>query len=107
MEYSLDRTTQGCGFAIARACSVNLQSPERFAIHKLIVHGERPIRERAKATKDLLQAAAIVEWCLENGQAEEMEAAWANAIGRRRVWKARASKGRSALLKRAPKLRLG
>jgi hypothetical protein len=60
MEYSLEGTTQGCAFANAGACTVNLPSPKRFAIHKLIVYGERPFRERTKATKDLLQAAAIV-----------------------------------------------
>lgn len=107
MEYSLEGTTQGCAFANAGACTVNIPSPERFAIHKLIVYGERPIRERTKATKDLLQAAAIVEWCLENGRGEELEAAWANAVGRGRGWKARAFEGRTALLKQAPKLRLG
>ena len=44
MEFSLEGTTQGCVFANAGACTVNLSSPERFAIHKLIVYGERPIR---------------------------------------------------------------
>jgi hypothetical protein len=67
-------------FANAGACAVNLPSPERFAIDKLIVHGERPVRERTKATKDLLQAAAIIVWCLENGRAAELSAAWEDAV---------------------------
>lgn len=107
MEFSLEGTTQGCVFANAGACTVNLPSPERFAIHKLIVYGERPIRERTKATKDLLQSAAIVEWCLENGRREELEAAWAEAISRGRGWKGRATEGRAALLKQAPQLQFG
>jgi hypothetical protein len=53
MEFSLEGTTQGCVFANAGACTVNLPAPERFAIHKLIVYGERPIRERKKSAKDL------------------------------------------------------
>jgi hypothetical protein len=104
MEFSLEGTTQGCVFANAGACTVNLPSPERFAIHKLIVYGERPIRERTKSAKDLLQAAAIVEWCLENERKEELGAAWDDAAGRGRGWKQRATEGRHALLRQAPAL---
>lgn len=107
MEFSLEGTTQGCVFANAGACTVNLPAPERFAIHKLIVYGERPVRDRTKATKDLLQAAAIIEWCLDNDRREELEAAWSDAIGRGRGWKARASEGRAALLKQAQQLNFG
>jgi hypothetical protein len=56
----------------------------RSAVHKLIVYGERPLRERTKATKDLLQAAAIIEWCLANDRKAELQAAWEDAIGRGR-----------------------
>jgi hypothetical protein len=104
MEFSLEGTTQGCVFANAGACTVNLPSPERFAIHKLIVYGERPIRERTKSAKDLFQAAAIIEWCLENGRGDELKAAWDDATGRGRGWKQRASGGRQALLRQAPTL---
>ena len=102
MEFSLEGTTQGCVFANAGACTGSLPSPERFAIHKLIVHGERPIRERTKSAKDLLQAAAIVEWCLDSGRKDELKAAWDDAEGRGRGWKQRASEGRNALLREAP-----
>ena len=78
--------------------------PERFAVHKLIVYGERPIRERTKSAKDLLQAAAIVEWCLENGRTAELKAAWDDAAGRGYGWKQRASESRQAALQRAPTL---
>ena len=104
MEFSLEGTTQGCVFANAGACTVNLPSPERFAIHKLIVYGERPIRERTKSAKDLLQAAAIVEWCLDSGRKDELKAAWDDAEGRGRGWKQRVSEGRQALLRQAATL---
>ncbi len=104
MEFSLESTTQGCAFANAGACTVNLPSPERFAIHKLIVYGERPVRERTKSTKDLLQAAAIIEWCLENDRLGELSVAWEDAIGRGRGWKQRAHQGRDALARQAPQL---
>jgi len=104
MEFSLEGTTQGCVFANAGACTVNLPSPERFAIHKLIVYGERPIRERTKSAKDVLQAAAIIEWCLENGRAEELALSWADAVSRGKGWRQRAMQGREALLRQAPSL---
>jgi hypothetical protein len=104
MELSLEGTTQGCVFANAGACTVNLPSPERFAIHKLIVYGERPIRERTKSAKDLQQAAAIIEWCLENAREDELRSAWDDATGRGRGWKARAFEGRDAMLRQTPEL---
>lgn len=102
MEFSLEGTTQGCVFANAGACLIALPSPERFAIHKLIVYGERPIKERTKATKDLLQAAAIVEWCRESGRTAELREAWDDALGRGRGWARRAHQGRAALLRQMP-----
>jgi len=98
MEFSLEGTTQGCAFANAGACTVNLPSPERFAVHKLIVYGERPLRERTKATKDLLQAAALIEWCQDNDRRAELSAAWKDAVGRGKGWKQRAEQGRAALV---------
>ena len=55
---------------------------ERFAIHKLIVYGVRPIRERTKSAKGLPHAAAIVELSLENGRKDELKAALDDATGR-------------------------
>lgn len=104
MEFSLEGTTQGCIFAAQGACIVNLPAPERFAVHKLIVYGERPQRESAKASKDLLQAASLVAWFLDNGQAAAFNGAWRDALGRGRGWRERAEQGRKALLKQAPEL---
>lgn len=106
MEFSLEGTTQGCAFANAGACTVNLPSPERFAVHKLIVYGERPLRERTKATKDLLQAAALVEWSQNNGRQDELSAAWEDAVGRGKGWRQRAEQGREALTKMVPAVEL-
>lgn len=65
MEFSLEATTRGCMIGRTGACTVNLPAPERYAVHKLIVYGERPVRERTKATKDLLQSAALTAYFLE------------------------------------------
>jgi len=104
MEFSLEGTTQGCVFANTGACTVNLPAPERFAVHKLIVYGERPTRERTKARKDLLQAAAVAAWSLKNGRAEEFNLAWRDAVARGRGWKQRALQGKETLLGLAPEL---
>ncbi len=39
---------------------VQIPRPERYAIHKLIVAQRRPVRNAAKATKDLAQASALI-----------------------------------------------
>ncbi|MBL8492104.1 MAG: nucleotidyltransferase domain-containing protein, partial [Rhodocyclaceae bacterium] len=104
MEFSLEGTTQACIFAAQGACVVNLPMPERFAVHKLIVYGERPQRERAKANKDLLQAASLVAWFHDNDQVAAFNGAWRDALGRGGGWRERAEQGRKALLKLAPEL---
>jgi hypothetical protein len=44
---------------------VNVPSPARFSLHKLVVARRRPIAQRAKALKDQQQAAQLIE-CLLN-----------------------------------------
>jgi hypothetical protein len=102
MEFSLEGTTQGAIFSGSGACVVNLPDPARFAVHKLIVHGERPIAERAKATKDVEQAAALIEWHVDQGRLEHFQAVWGDALGRGPGWHKRAEEGRASLLGRHP-----
>lgn len=103
MEFSLERVTQGAVFAPEGATVVNLPAPARYAVHKLIVHGERPLRERAKAAKDLHQAACLAEYFL-GARPREFNAAWRDALGRGPGWRKRAREGKAALLKLAPEL---
>lgn len=44
------------------AIPVNLPDPARFAIHKLIISQERPMHLRAKSTKDVRQAAHLLNY---------------------------------------------
>jgi hypothetical protein len=104
MEFSLERSIQGCIFSNLGACVVNLPAPERYAVHKLIVYGERPVTERTKANKDLLQAASLAGYFLESGQAAIFNEAWRDALGRGKGWRTRATQGQAALLKLAPEL---
>lgn len=83
---------------------VNLPDPARYAVHKLIVFGERPIAQRAKSSKDIVQAAALVEWHAESGAQERLHAAWSDAVGRGPAWRRRAEQGRRELVARYPEL---
>ena len=104
MEVSLEAPVQVCIAAQAGACMVNAPAPERYAIHKLIVAGERPAEERTKARKDLLQAASLASWFVEAGDSRAFNAAWRDALRRGKSWRARLLRGKTALLKIAPEL---
>jgi len=83
---------------------VNIPAPQRYAIHKLIVYGERPVSERVKANKDLGQAASIIQVLLGTGSAELVKDAWRDALSRGPGWEKRATQGRKAMLKIYPHL---
>ncbi|MBK6972246.1 MAG: hypothetical protein IPH26_04560 [Sterolibacteriaceae bacterium] len=94
MGFSLEQTTQGCVFANLGACVAKLPAAERFAVHKLIVFGERPDSEWVNAAKDLPPTASLASWFLDNGQADVFNAVWRDALGRGRGWRARAQQGK-------------
>ncbi len=104
MEFSLQGSTQGCVLAREGACMVNLPDPARYAVHKLIIFGERPVSERTKASKDLIQAASLASFFSTRGPVESFNEAWRDALSRGRGWKARAMQGKTALLSLAPEL---
>jgi hypothetical protein len=105
MEYSLEATTQGVILGSGGAVIVNLPAPARYAVHKLIVHGERPERERPKAAKDLHQAACLVAYFLDY-HPDDLVTAWKDAADRGTGWRKRLQAGCLALRKFAPELRL-
>ena len=86
------------------SCTVNLPAPERYAVHKLIIHGERPDAELAKARKDLLQVAGLVEYFSTMGQPKTFNDAWRDALSRGPGWRKRALEGKKALLQLSPEL---
>ena len=104
MEFSLEGTTQAALLSRDGGCVVNIPAPARYAIHKLIVFGERDAASRAKASKDIEQAAALAEWHLLNAQVGAFNAAWVDARARGRGWRSRAAEGRRAMLTRYPHL---
>lgn len=106
MEFALEGTTQGCVIGRTGACTVNLPAPERYAVHKLLVYGERPVAQRTKATKDLLQVAALASYFAQSGQAHVFNTAWCDLVSRGRGWRSRARQGLAALVKLSPDLEL-
>ncbi|MBI5436123.1 MAG: nucleotidyltransferase domain-containing protein [Nitrosomonadales bacterium] len=101
MEFSLEEATQAVLLCNEGAVVVNIPSPPRFAIHKLIVYGERKGEFRLKAHKDLLQAAALIEY-LSAHRTAELRLAWEDALSRGAGWRKRAMEGFAALTKLQP-----
>ncbi|MEK6806380.1 MAG: nucleotidyltransferase domain-containing protein [Pseudomonadota bacterium] len=100
LDYLLEHPTQLVVLdPSGRYCLVTVPSPARYAIHKLIVHGERPQRARVKALKDLLQAATLIDYFQTENPAE-LKQAWTDALGRGPNWRTRLKKGVAELKKR-------
>ena len=103
MEYLLENVGQAVVFCNEGSVAVNIPHPARYALHKLLVFGERSPSMLQKARKDLLQVAALLDY-LKAIRAWDVEEAWADLIGRGRGWTARARQGLDALAKTAPEL---
>jgi hypothetical protein len=103
MEYALEDVQQAVVFAASGASLVNVPHPARYALHKLIVAGERPVSRAVKANKDLRQSAALLAWFSENAR-WQIDDAWQNLLSRGPGWVSRARRGRDALTRHAPDL---
>ena len=103
MEYLLENVGQATVFSDEGAVVVNIPHPARYALHKLLVSGERSASLLQKARKDLLQAAALLGY-LKAVRPWDVEEAWKDLIGRGRGWATRARQGLDALAKSAPDL---
>ena len=69
------------------ATLVNVPDPARFALHKLIVSGRRPVIEQAKAQKDRQQATELIRAIYEDRRGDLTLAA--KALGKRpAAWRA-------------------
>jgi len=80
---------------------VNLPRPERYAIHKLLVHGERPQDQRTKANKDVIQASALIDYLLEH-DAVGIGSMWMDVSERGPGWRRRLEQGYAAMVKVYP-----
>ncbi|MBI2396937.1 MAG: nucleotidyltransferase domain-containing protein [Xanthomonadales bacterium] len=103
MEYLLEDLQQAVLFCKSGACIVNVPHPARYALHKLIVAGERPVSRIAKSNKDILQAATALS-VLKELAPGQVEDAWKDMLGRGPGWVSRVLRGRAALQRVAPEL---
>lgn len=105
MEFSLENVQQAALFAGDRCVVANVPQPARFALHKLIVYGERQGAFAAKSAKDLAQAAALLTFLKEH-RSWEVEEAWTDLLSRGKGWRTRVARGHTALAKASPALDL-
>ncbi|MBU0750817.1 MAG: nucleotidyltransferase domain-containing protein [Gammaproteobacteria bacterium] len=105
MEFSLENVQQAALLSGGQCVIVNLPQPARFALHKLIVYGERQGTFATKSAKDLVQAAALLS-CLKERRAWEVEDAWEDLLSRGKGWRTRVARGYAALASTAPELDL-
>lgn len=97
MEFSLIEVEQAVVFDATGQCTVaTVPSPARYAVHKLLIIGERSLKFRTKVGKDLAQAAALIQYFADRDMGT-LDAAWDDALARGPGWRARALEGRRAL----------
>jgi hypothetical protein len=97
LEYVLEDPTQTVVLDTSgHYCAVNVPAPARYAVHKLIVHGERAVRFRTKARKDVDQAAALFDYFAAQDRRALTEA-WTDAFRRGPGWRARLRDGLAAM----------
>ena len=96
MELSLQDPMRATLIARSGPIVVNLPRPERYALHKLLVYGERAQAQRTKARKDLAQAAALMDYLLVHDTAE-IAAMWVDVNERGPGWRRRLKEGFEAM----------
>ena len=70
---------------------VRVPTPERYALHKLIVASRRGAAGRDKSRKDIQQAQSLLEILILDSPAD-VEDAWSDLIGRGKQWRTAALK---------------
>jgi hypothetical protein len=85
---------------------VRIPTPERYALHKLIVAQRRAATSRDKSKKDIAQAETLIEALLED-RPDDLLDAWSDLIGRGKKWKTEAMKSVQILPKRIRKIFTG
>lgn len=103
MEYSLEKFEQAVLFCNEGSVLVNVPAPERYALHKLLVYGERSGSFRAKSAKDLAQAACLAAYLWDHRR-EPLAEALKDLLGRGKGWVARYRQGAAALQKAYPQI---
>lgn len=106
MEFSLEGVEQAVLFCNEGAVLVNVPSAERYALHKLLVYGERSGSFRVKSAKDLVQSACLLNFLWDHRR-DSLEEALSDMLTRGKGWRARLKQGASALHKAYLELPVG
>jgi hypothetical protein len=96
MEYSLVNVQQTAILASTGAIMVNVPHPARYALHKLIVAGEREGAFSIKSGKDYMQTGLLLA-VLREAKPWDVKEAWEDLMTRGVGWKTRAQRGLIAL----------
>lgn len=102
LEFLIERPTQAVLLSEQGAIVVNVPDPARFALHKLIVTGERPMSERLKSHKDLVQAASVINYLLEQDHADHLREVYEDLDARGPGWRSRFNRGLERMTKLYP-----
>ena len=84
-------------------CTILSVEADDYGLHKLIVYGERSEAFRTKATKDILQSAALISWYLSH-EPDRLRATLDDLMERGPGWRKRAKQGIDAVVKLDPTL---
>ncbi len=101
MEYSLVNVQQTAILSNTGAIMVNIPHPARYALHKLIVAGEREGAFSMKSGKDYMQAGLLLA-VLREAKPWDVEEAWEDLMARGNGWRIRAQRGLITLDTRFP-----
>lgn len=97
MELSLEDPMRCTLLAKSGPIVVNIPKPQRYAIHKLLVYAERSQDQRTKANKDVIQAAALMDYLLTH-DAMEIGLLWLAVKERGPGWRRRLDQGYKAMI---------
>ena len=84
--------TQPAAVLTGSGILVRVPTPERFALHKLIVSQRRGTHERGKSAKDVAQAGALLDVLLED-RSGDLADAWDELKQRGKKWEVEAKRG--------------
>lgn len=83
---------------------MNVPSPERYAVHKLIVASRRVGPGRTKVAKDVAQATSLFEALAATRQGDLLRDAWEEAWRRGPTWRKALTVGRERLAPQSEEL---
>lgn len=101
MELSMESPLPASLLLRSGSIAVNVPRPERYALHKLIVSQLRPMEMRHKASKDIAQAAHLLDYLLTE-DADLVAEIWNDVVARGKSWESKLKGGLASLCRAFP-----